>query len=262
MGRAGSEVAKEASKIILLDDSFATIVKAVHWGRALYENIQRFIQFQLTINISALAIALLGILCGFEGALHDFAASVDQRDHGHVRRHCTLLRAASAGLDEIAPQKRGEDIVTRGMLETIASTSVFFIVVMMGLLLGMRGTPEHPGWFAGSGPWSEVFPNFTVRQGTIFFTVYVLFQVWNGFNCRSLVPGVSGLSRIEKNPIFLDIALGIVTVQALIVTFGALHLLHVERLARRDWLLISFATASVLIYAELVRMARKAGHKT
>src|SRR5204863_460724 len=62
MGIAGTEVAKEASKIVLLDDSFTTIVNAVHWGRSLYENIQRFIQFQLTINVSALAIYLLGTL--------------------------------------------------------------------------------------------------------------------------------------------------------------------------------------------------------
>src|SRR5205814_3959426 len=60
MGRAGTEVAKEASKIVLLDDAFSTIVKAIHWGRSLYENIQRFIQFQLTINVSALTIAFLG----------------------------------------------------------------------------------------------------------------------------------------------------------------------------------------------------------
>ena len=64
MGIAGTEVAKEASKIVLLDDAFSTIVKAVHWGRSLYENIQRFIQFQLTINVSALAIAFLGPFLG------------------------------------------------------------------------------------------------------------------------------------------------------------------------------------------------------
>src|SRR5205814_9832314 len=63
-GIAGTEVAKEASKIVLLDDSFATIVKAVQWGRSLYENIQRFIQFQLTINVSALTIAFLGPFLG------------------------------------------------------------------------------------------------------------------------------------------------------------------------------------------------------
>src|SRR5205807_5922480 len=64
MGVAGTEVAKEASKIVLLDDAFSTIVKAVQWGRSLYENIQRFIQFQLTINVSALTIAFLGPFFG------------------------------------------------------------------------------------------------------------------------------------------------------------------------------------------------------
>src|SRR6185295_8830244 len=64
MGISGTEVAKEASKIVLLDDAFSTIVKAVHWGRSLYENIQRFIQFQLTINVSALTIAFLGPFFG------------------------------------------------------------------------------------------------------------------------------------------------------------------------------------------------------
>src|SRR5438270_7035101 len=64
MGIAGTEVSKEASKIILLDDAFSTIVKAVHWGRSLYENIQRFLQFQLTINVSALAITFLGPFFG------------------------------------------------------------------------------------------------------------------------------------------------------------------------------------------------------
>ena len=64
MGIAGTEVAKEASKIVLLDDAFSTIVQGVHWGRSLYENIQRFIQFQLTINVSALTIAFLGPFLG------------------------------------------------------------------------------------------------------------------------------------------------------------------------------------------------------
>ena len=85
MGIAGTEVAKEASKIVLLDDAFATIVKAVHWGRSLYENIQRFIQFQLTINVSALTIAFLGPFFGVQAAVHGAATAVDQRHHGHVR---------------------------------------------------------------------------------------------------------------------------------------------------------------------------------
>ena len=75
MGIAGTEVAKEASKIVLLDDAFSTIVKAVHWGRSLYENIQRFIQFQLTINVSALTIAFLGPLLRRSAAVHGAATA-------------------------------------------------------------------------------------------------------------------------------------------------------------------------------------------
>ena len=96
MGIAGTEVAKEASKIVLLDDSFATIVKAVQWGRSLYENIQRFIQFQLTINVSALTIAFLGTAAlRRQGAVHGAAIAVDQRHHGHVRVDRPVFGAAA-----------------------------------------------------------------------------------------------------------------------------------------------------------------------
>ena len=95
MGIAGTEVAKEASKIVLLDDSFATIVKAVHWGRSLYENIQRFIQFQLTINVSALTIAFLGPFLGVRPPFTVLQLLVDQRHHGHVRGHRPVLGAAA-----------------------------------------------------------------------------------------------------------------------------------------------------------------------
>ncbi|HEV8060549.1 MAG TPA: calcium-translocating P-type ATPase, PMCA-type, partial [Gemmataceae bacterium] len=256
MGRAGTEVAKEASKIILLDDSFATIVNAVHWGRALYENIQRFLQFQLTINVSALAIAFLGILCGFKPPFTILQLLWINVIMDTLAAIALCSEPPRPGLMRLPPKRRDDSVVTRPMLWTIASTAAFFIVVMMSLLLLMRGTPEHPGWFAGTGPWSETFPNFTIRQGTIFFTVYVLFQVWNEVNCRSLVPEVSGLHGLKRNPVFLVIAAIIVGVQALIVSFGG-SIFQVERLGPRDWLLILIATASVLIYAELVRGLRK-----
>jgi len=100
MGISGTEVAKEASKIVLLDDAFSTIVKAVEWGRSLYENIQRFIQFQLTINVSALTIAFLGPFLGIKPPFTVLDAAVDQRDHGHVRVDRAVLRAAARGADE------------------------------------------------------------------------------------------------------------------------------------------------------------------
>ena len=105
MGISGTEVAKEASKIVLLDDAFSTIVRGVQWGRALYENIQRFIQFQLTINVSALVIAFLGPFLGLRPAIHGAATPLDQCHHGYLRGHRALQRAAAREPDVQAAQE-------------------------------------------------------------------------------------------------------------------------------------------------------------
>jgi Ca2+-transporting ATPase len=251
MGRAGTEVAKEASKIVLLDDAFSTIVKAIHWGRSLYENIQRFIQFQLTINVSALVIAFLGPFFNIEppftilqllwiNVIMDTFASI-----------ALCSEPPRHGLMNLPPKKRDESILTRSMLWNIFTTAAFFVVVMMALLLGMK----YGHWFRGPGEPSQEFPALTDRQVSIFFTVYIFFQVWNEINCRSLVPEVSGLSGLFHNPVFLGIVGGIVVVQVVIVTF-AYSLFKVEPLSLQDWLVIAAATSSVLIFAEVVRRLR------
>jgi Ca2+-transporting ATPase len=253
MGRAGTEVAKEASKIVLLDDAFSTIVKAVHWGRALYENIQRFIQFQLTINVSALTIAFLGPFFGVKppftilqllwiNVIMDTFASI-----------ALCSEPPRPGLMHLPPKRREESILTRPMLWNIFTTAGFFVVVMMTLLVGMA----HGHWFAGGGPPSSEFPELTTRQVSLFFTVYIFFQVWNEINCRSLVPDVSGLAGLFGNPVFLAIVGIIVVGQVLIVRFGS-TLFRVEPLGLLDWLVIAAATSSVLVFHEVVRRLRLA----
>jgi len=254
MGITGAEVAKEASKIVLLDDAFSTIVKAVHWGRALYENIQRFVQFQLTINVSALVIAFLGPLFGFKSpftilqllwinVIMDTFASI-----------ALCSEPPRPGIMQQPPKRREESILTRAMLWNIGTTAAFFVVVMLALLVGMA----HYQWFAGIGQASNEFPELTTRQVSIFFTVFVLFQVWNEINCRSLVPEISGLSGLFRNPVFLSIAGLIVLGQILIVTFGCETVFKVEPLGVVDWLLIALGTSSVLVFAEAARRIRMA----
>jgi Ca2+-transporting ATPase len=255
MGRAGTEVAKEASKIVLLDDAFSTIVRAVHWGRALYENIQRFIQFQLTINVSALVIAFLGPFVGVKppftilqllwiNVIMDTFAAI-----------ALCSEPPRPELMTLPPKKRRENILTPAMLWNIFTTASFFVVVMMVLLVGMEGTPARPGWFAGTGAWSKEFPELTVRQVSLFFTIYVLFQVWNEINCRSLVPSVSGLQGLTQNPVFLAIVGVTVVGQWVIVTYGG-DVFKVEPLGVLDWLLIAAGTSSVLLFAEVARRIR------
>jgi P-type Ca2+ transporter type 2C len=254
MGIAGTEVAKEASKIVLLDDAFSTIVKAVHWGRSLYENIQRFIQFQLTINVSALTIAFLGPFFGVRppftvlqllwiNVIMDTFASI-----------ALCSEPPRPGLMNQPPKRKDESIVSPVMVRTIFATAGFFVVTMMALLLGMK----H-GWFAGAEPWpgDGEFAPLNVRQVSIFFTVYVFFQVWNQINCRSLTPDSSGLSGILRNPTFLMIAGTVAVVQALIISVPRLNnIFKVEQLHTLDWLGILAGTASVLIFSEVVRRIR------
>jgi len=252
MGRSGTEVAKEASKIVLLDDAFSTIVKAVHWGRSLYENIQRFTQFQLTINVSALVIAFLGPFFGIKppftilqllwiNVIMDTFASI-----------ALCSEPPRPGLMLLPPKRRGDNIISRPMLWTICTTAAFFVIVMMTLLLGMEN-----GWWLGdpASEKSKSFPELTYWQVSVFFTVYVFFQVWNEINSRSLTPEVSGFQGLHRNPIFLGIVGLIVVGQLLIVTFGG-EVFEVEPLGPLTWLAIAVGTASVLVYAEIVRQFR------
>ncbi len=253
MGIAGTEVAKEASKIVLLDDSFATIVKAVHWGRALYENIQRFIQFQLTINVSALLIAFLGPFFGVKPpftVLQLLWINVIMDTFAAI---ALCSEPPRAGLMKLKPKRRDESIVTPGMRTTILLTAGFFVVVMMAVLLGMEN-----GWLKeGGGPNPErwEFSPLNIRQVSLFFTLYVLFQVWNMINCRSLTPESSGLIGFWRNRSFMGIMLAIFVGQVVIVTFGG-AIFSLEPLNVIDWAVLTAATASVLVFAEVVRRLR------
>jgi len=257
MGMSGTEVAKEASKIVLLDDAFSTIVRGVMWGRALYENIQRFIQFQLTINISALAIAFLGPFIGLRppftviqllwiNVIMDTFAAI-----------ALCSEPPRENLMHRPPKRRDENILTRAMLGNILGTAVFYVIVMITILLGM----EHLGWFTGNGARSHEFPELTYRQVTIFFTVFVFFQIWNQLNCRSLTPRESGLYRLFENPQFLVIASLTVVGQLLIVSLGG-KVFNVEPLGVVDWLVIAVGTSSVLVFAESARRVRVAMERT
>ncbi len=251
MGIAGTEVAKEASKIVLLDDAFSTIVKAVQWGRSLYENIQRFIQFQLTINVSALTIAFLGPFFGLEppftvlqllwiNIIMDTFASIAL---------CSEPPRDSVMLAR--PKRKDENIVTPAMFKTIMITASFFVVVMMSLLAAMK----WGRWFdpTGGTPGSPLSP----YQAGVFFTMYVFFQIWNQINCRSLVPSESGLTGLFSNPIFLAIVGAIAVVQILITEFEPLaDIFKIATLHLGDWVLIIVVTSSVLIFAEVARRLR------
>jgi Ca2+-transporting ATPase len=155
------------------------------------------------------------------------------------------------GILKSPPKHRDENILTRSMIVTIVSTAAFFVVVMLALLVGMKNSD----WFAGPGPKIASHLPFTLRQVSIYFSVYVFFQIWNEINCRSLIPSVSGLTGLFKNRVFLAVVGAVGLMQVLIVTWGG-RVFSVEPLGVVDWFIIAISTSSVLAMAEVVRLAR------
>ena len=168
----GTSVAKEASDITLLDDSFHSIATAVMWGRSLYKNIQRFIVFQLTINVVALLSVLLGAFFGTSLPL-----TVTQMLWVNLIMDtfaAMALASISPSMDVMneKPRKRTDFIITPAMRSNIFGVGLGFLVILMGMLVCFK---HLPGGLLPNGEMS-------VHYLTVFFTVFVMLQFWNLFN--------------------------------------------------------------------------------
>ncbi len=241
MGITGTAVAKEAADVVLLDDSFGSIVTAVKWGRGLYENIQRFILFQLTINVAALGLALAGPFAGV-----NFPLTVMQMLWVNLimDTFAALALATEPPTDRVLnrPPRRPEDfIVTPAMARRVVGTGGAFLALMLGLLLVMpRGpggepeTAEHREWL------------------TLFFCGFVLLQFWNLFNARAFGTGGSAFAGLGRNPAFLLIAAVILGGQILLVQFGG-EVFRTVPLTAGQWVALVAVTSPVLIVGEFAR---------
>ena len=238
MGKSGTDVAKEASDIILLNDDFGSIVRAVHWGRALYENIQKFIQFQLTVNVSALTIAFLGALFGFGLPLTVIQLLWVNLIMDTLAALALGLEPPTPGLMRRPPKRRDEPMITRSMWSGIFTLSIFFLVCILALLQFN---------FLGGETKEE--------QLTIVFATFVFFQIFNMLNCRSLDPSRSGLAGLGRSPAFPGVMGLIVVTTILIVTFGG-AVFRTVPLDAITWVKIIAFTSIGLIYGEISRMVR------
>ena len=234
----GTSVAKEASDITLLDDSFNSIGTAVMWGRSLYKNIQRFIVFQLTINFVALFIVLLGSLVGT-----DLPLTVTQMLWVNlIMDTFAALALASIPPSESVmkekPRKPTDFIITPGMQRMIFGVGLAFACLLMGMLL----------YFERQG--------MTVRELTIFFTFFVMLQFWNLFNARVFGTTDSAFKGISKSYGMEFIVLAILVGQFLIVQFGG-PVFRTEPLDGMTWLGIIVSSSLVLWVGEIVRLVRR-----
>lgn len=240
----GTSVAKEASDITLLDDSFNSIGTAVMWGRSLYKNIQRFIIFQLTINFVALLIVLLGSLVGTELPL-----TVTQMLWVNlIMDTFAALALASIPPSESVmnekPRKSTDFIITKSMRNYILSVGSVFLILLMGMLF----------WF------NHEEGGMTTQRLTIFFTFFVMLQFWNLFNARVFGTSDSAFKGITKSYGMELIILAILGGQILIVQFGG-AVFRTEPLDLITWIMIIGSTSFVLWVGELIRLIRRLTQK-
>jgi len=240
---SGTSVAKQASDITLIDDSFSSIVHAVMWGRSLYKNIQRFIFFQLIVNVAALLLVLFGSIIGTEMPLtitqilwinlimDTFAA--------------TALASLPPSREVMQERPRSQEafIISRPMMRGILTIGVLFFIVLGVFCYYMEKYPLHIAVYYSLSP---------LETQTIFFTSFVMLQWWNLFNARMLGSSYSAFRRIWACKGFLMVLLIVLIGQWLIVTFGG-QMFRTEPLSWDVWLCIILFTSPVLWVGEIYR---------
>ena len=236
----GTSVAKEASDITLLDDSFHSIATAVMWGRSLYKNIQRFIVFQLTINVVALLSVLLGAFFGSALPL-----TVTQMLWVNLIMDtfaAMALASISPSMDVMneKPRKRTDFIISKAMQKNIFGTGICFLIVLMGLMAYMNNSAA----------------GMDVHNLTIFFTVFVMLQFWNLFNASVFGTNHSIFKDAGHALGMLSVALIILVGQFVIVTFGS-KVFRTEALPLMDWIYIIGGTSIVLWIGEIWRGVKR-----
>lgn len=238
----GTSVAKEASDITIIDNSFTSIARAVMWGRSLYKNIQRFLLFQLTINVAACLVVMIGSLLGTSSPL-----TITQMLWVNLIMD-TFAAGALASLPpswsvmKERPRKSGENgdfIITKPMARSIFGVGLIFVIIQVALLM----------WLNTDGVLSRY-------EQSEFFTFFVMLQFWNMFNAKAYMTGCSAFKGLLSDYTFLAVCALIVVGQVLIVSFGG-TMFNVVPLSFESWLQITIATSVVLWVGEIVRLFPK-----
>ncbi len=246
----GTSVAKEASDITIVDNSFTSIGRAVMWGRSLYLNIQRFILFQMTVNVVACLIVLAGSFMGMQSPLTVTQMLwVNLIMDTFAAMALASLPPSESVMDD-KPRSRSAFIISRSMWRWIIGTGGIFFLFLLGLLYYFEHTDitsltqiGRATFGAGRG--------LTPYELSLFFTIFVFLQFWNMFNARAYATGRSAL-HLEGCSGFGLTALIIVIGQVLIVTVGG-EFFSVVPLRLTDWLIIVAGTSVVLWAGELLR---------
>ncbi|XP_072568981.1 plasma membrane calcium-transporting ATPase 3-like isoform X2 [Paramormyrops kingsleyae] len=261
MGIAGTDVAKEASDIILTDDNFSSIVKAVMWGRNVYDSISKFLQFQLTVNVVAVIVAFTGACITQDSPLK----AVQMLWVNLIMDTFASLALATEPPTEALllrkPYGRNNPLISRTMMKNILGHGVYQLIIIFTLLFAGekifnidsgRNAPLH-------SPPSEHY--------TIIFNTFVLMQLFNEINARKIHGERNVFDGIFRNPIFCSIVLGTFAVQVVIVQFGGKPF-SCSPLSMEQWLWCLFVGVGELLWGQVIatvptshlKWLKEAGH--
>lgn len=251
----GTSIAKEASDITIVDNSFASIGRAVMWGRSLYQNIQRFILFQMTVNVAACLIVLAGAFLGTDTPL-----TVTQMLWVNLIMD-TFAAMALASLPPSVrvmhekPRDRSSFIIDKAMGRGILMVGGLFFVILLALYYLFHTYDIRSMTDLFSLSMVDGLPTISRYEQSLFFTLFVWLQFWNMFNARAFKSGRSAF-HFKGARGFVLIALVILVGQLFIVNFGG-EMFSVTPLMWKDWLLTFVLTSPVLLIGELIRVIRK-----
>lgn len=238
---SGTSVAKEASDMTLLDDSFKSIANAVMWGRSLYRNLQRFLFFQLVVNVAALLLVLGGSVIGTEMPL-----TVTQILWVNIimDTFAALALASLPPSHEVMkdkPRKASDFIINKSIGFDILFCGIVFFLVMFALLVYCERR--------GKG-------GVDVHELTMFFTTFVMIQFWNLFNAKALMSHHTAFRHFLKDKGMILVLVLVLVGQWIIVTFGG-EMFRTTPLSLHEWLLIIGSTSVVLWAGELWRTFKR-----
>lgn len=247
----GTSVAKDASDITIIDNSFKSISRAVMWGRSLFKNIQRFVLFQMTVNVAACFVVLCGAFMDTESPL-----TVTQMLWVNlIMDTFAAMALASLPPSEMVmkekPRDRNDFIISKAMASSIVGVGFGFFILLLGLLYVFEHSQINSLYDLSSlstGPKDGL----SRYELSLFFTIFVMLQFFNMFNARAFASGQSAFN-IKGCRGFIIIIAMILTGQIMIVEFGG-ECFNVIPLKFSDWVIIFTATSLVLFIGELQRL--------
>jgi Ca2+-transporting ATPase len=244
MGKSGTDVARDSSNMILMDDNFSTIVTAVEEGRKIYNNIKRFVRYQISTNVGAIYLISLAVIIGFPIPL--FPVQILW-----INIIMDGPPAIALGMEKVTQNVMREP--PRDTKERILSTDLVLSIFILGLVMAcgtiflFNWVSIHPG----------VHENDLDYTRTMAFTVFVIFQLFNVLNCKSQTESIFS-KQIFSNKYLIGAIIGSFLLQLMLIYIPPLQmLLHTTALNLFDWLIIVGVAFSIIVVEEILKFVKR-----